>query len=262
MTLDGFSEIAVDLPREFVALVTLNRPERLNALSRKMREELATALRELDKSPDVRSIVITGAGGRAFAAGQDLSESRHFSAGDVDQWIDDWTELFECVLNLSTPTIAVVDGYAVGAGFQLAAVCDFRFASESARFGMPEVDDAIPCITGMWALYELIGRGRVSDLILSGRMIDAREALEWGIVTRVLTKEEIRSEALALASNLAQKSPKVIELDKRMLARLMLQRLPEFEAFAKQAHTLAFESGDPQEAMARFLEKRAAGRSV
>lgn len=262
MDTSSYTEIKVDLSQVPVAIVVLNRPDRLNALSRKMRQELVEALNRLDESPDVRSIVITGAGQRAFAAGQDLTEARTFTGQDVTGWIDDWTGLFQAVLNLKTPTVAAVEGYAVGAGFQLASVCDLRIASDNARFGMPEVDDAIPCITGMWCLYDLIGRGRVADLVLTGRMLDASEAHAWGIVTHVVASGDLREVAVRVADRLAAKSATAIELNKQMLAKLMHDRLPEFESCAKTAHGIAFRSGEPQDVMEQFLEKRGAGRSV
>lgn len=176
-----YSQIRVDdVDDSGVARIVLNRPERLNAISALMREELIDSLRNLDNDPAVKAIVLTGAGERAFGAGQDLGEARTFSEEVIDTWIDEWTTLYRTVIDLATPTIAAVNGYAVGAAFQLAAVCDIRVASETARFGMPEVDDAIPCITGSWSLLQLIGRARIADLILTGRMIDADEARSWG----------------------------------------------------------------------------------
>jgi len=243
-----------------VALVVLDRPERLNALSQRMREELIEALRALDAAPEARAIVVTGAGDRAFAAGQDLDEARAFDEDAVDRWIDEWTALYQTVLELATPTVAAVNGYAVGAAFQLAAVCDLRVASDTARFGMPEVDDAIPCITGSWSLYQLIGRGRVADLVLTGRMIDAQEALAWGLVSRVVPAARLRDEAHATAALLAAKSATTHALNKRLLCRLANERLSEFEAYAKEAHRTAFGSGEPQVAMSRFLAKQAIGR--
>jgi enoyl-CoA hydratase/carnithine racemase len=244
-----------------VARIVLNRPERLNAISALMREELIDSLRKLDSDPAARAIVLTGAGDRAFGAGQDLSEARSFGEDVIDAWIDEWTALYRTVIDLATPTVAAVNGYAVGAAFQLAAVCDIRIASETARFGMPEVDDAIPCITGSWSLLQLIGRAQIADLILTGRMIDANEALNWGLVSRVVPAGELEREATALGATLAAKSATALALNKAFLGRLALERLDEFETYAKDAHRAAFRSGEPQEAMARFLTKQADGRA-
>jgi enoyl-CoA hydratase/carnithine racemase len=261
MRTEDFSEIRIDRSREGVALLVLNRPERMNALSRRMRDELIEALQLLDAAADVGAVVITGAGDRAFAAGQDLTEAKAFDAGAVDGWIDEWTRLFQTVLDMRTPTVAAVNGYAVGAAFQLAGVCDIRIASTSARFGMPEIDDAIPCVTGTWTLYELLGRGRVADLILTGRMVEADEALVWGIAGRIVAPGELIDAALDLAARLAAKSPTALALNKRLLADLLLRTLPTYEEYAKEAHGVAFASGEPQDVMARFLDRSRSARA-
>jgi enoyl-CoA hydratase/carnithine racemase len=260
MTAGEFTEIRVDRQREGVAVVVLDRPERLNALSRRMRDELVAALEHLDAAEDVGAVVITGAGDRAFAAGQDLTEAQTLDEGEVGGWIDEWTRVFQAVLGMGTPTVAAVNGYAVGAAFQLAAVCDLRIASPNARFGMPEIDDAIPCVTGTWSLWELLGRGRIADLILTGRMVGADEALTWGIVSRIVPADQLLAEALQVAGSLARKSAKVLALNKRLLAQLTLETLPDFERYAKEAHGEAFASGEPKDVMARFLEGAAEGR--
>ena len=150
----------------------------------------------------------------------------------------------------------------VGAGFQLALLCDIRIAADHARFGMPEIDDAIPCITGTWTLYDLIGRGRTVDLVLSGRMVDAGEALEWGILTRVVPAADLQQEAHQMASFLATKPATAIRLNKEWFRRLLLEELPATEAYAREAHGSAFATGEPQEKMAAFLSHKAGGRST
>jgi enoyl-CoA hydratase/carnithine racemase len=245
-----------------IATITLNRPERLNALSRRLREELAEVIDRLESDEEVRAVVLTGSGDRAFAAGQDLSEAQRFDAEAAGRWVDEWTLLYERVMRFPKPLIAALNGYAVGAGFQLALLCDIRIAADHARFGMPEVDDAIPCITGTWTLYELIGRGRTTDLILTGRMVDAPEALDWGIVTRVVPAGELRREAIKLATFLAAKPATAIRLNKEWLRRLLVGELPATEAYAREAHGEAFASGEPQEKMAAFLSHKAVGRST
>lgn len=245
-----------------VAEITINRPERLNALSHRVREELKAVLTELESRDDTGAVVITGMGDRAFAAGQDLAEAQLFTAESAAGWVDHWREVFDAVLRFPKPTVAAVNGYAVGAGFQLALVCDLRVASERARFGMPEIDDGIPCITGTWTLYELIGRGRSLDLVLTGRMLSAAEALDWGIVSRVVSHEKVRAAARSLAETLAAKPGTAMRLNKSWYRQLLLERLTPAEHYAKRAHTEAFASGEPQVKMAEFLTKRATGRGT
>jgi enoyl-CoA hydratase/carnithine racemase len=127
---------------------------------------------------------------------------------------------------------------------------------------MPEIDDGIPCITGTWTLYELIGRGRTTDLVLSGRMIDAAEALQWGVVSEVVPAEQLAGAAAALAARLGAKPAAAMRLNKQWLRELLISHLPAAEEYAKRAHGEAFSSGEPQRLMADFLAKRAAGRST
>lgn len=256
-----YADILVEQRPDGVAVVTINRPERLNAFSRVTRSELRHALQALDGQSAIGAIVLTGAGARAFAAGQDLAEAQQFDADRAKQWIDEWGALYDAMLSLTKPCIAAVNGYAVGAGFQVALMCDLRIAAEHARFGMPEVDDAIPCITGTWSLYNLIGHAHTADLILSGRMLSAEEALDWGIVARVVADGDLHSDALATARRLAAKPRTAVRLNKQWLRTLLMHQFDETVAFAKQAHAEAFRSGEPREAMAAFLAKRDAGRS-
>lgn len=261
MSEEQYANICVERRPDGVAVVTINRPERLNAFSRVTRSELKGALQALDAEDAVGAIVLTGAGERAFAAGQDLAEAQQFDAERARLWIDEWGELYDAMLSLGKPCIAAVNGYAVGAGFQVALMCDLRIAAEHARFGMPEVDDAIPCITGTWSLYNLIGHARTAELILSSRMLNAHEALNWGIVTRVVPDSELRADALETARQLAVKPRTAVRLNKQWLRTLLMRQFDATVTFAKHAHAEAFHSGEPREAMAAFLEKRQPGRS-
>jgi len=258
---DPYEHLLVEYPRRSVAVVTFNRPERLNALSSQTRNELVMALGELGLNPDVGAIVLTGAGDKAFAAGQDLSEAQTFDPDMIDSWIDDWGRVYSAVLDLEKPIVAAVNGYAVGAAFQIALVCDLRIAADHARFGMPEIDDAIPCITGTWTLDSVIGRGRITDLILTGRMLDAGEALSWGIVSAVVPARDLLEVALARAAMLAAKPRLAMRLNKALFRNLMLSTFPTFEQYAKQAHADAYRSGEPARVMAEFLARKREGRS-
>jgi enoyl-CoA hydratase/carnithine racemase len=262
MTRPGtLEDVQVDHRRGAVALVTINRPRRLNALAQRTRRDILSAMRSLGVDSAVGAVVLTGAGERAFAAGQDLAEAQDFDQESIDAWIDQWDELYDGVAGLGKPVIAAVNGYAVGAGLQLALVCDLRIAADNARFGMPEIDDAIPCITGTWALYEAIGRARTTELVLTGRMLDAREALQWGLVNRVVGRDQLIDVAVELAGALAAKPRTAMRLNKQWLHRCVMEDFAATKQFAKRAHREAFASGEPQAAMANFLAKRREGRS-
>lgn len=244
-----------------MVILTLNRPARLNALTRGMRDQLRSALHQATADESVGAVILQGAGDRAFSAGQDLDEAKSFGAGDIDAWIDDWETLYSAVLGCPKPVVASVSGYAVGAAFQLALVCDLRIASDAARFGMPEIDDAIPCITGTWALYNVIGRGRVTDLVLTGRMLPAAEALDWGIVNRVTAPDELHARTMDLARLLATKPRMATGQDKSYLRARAWASWAEAAESAKIGHTAAFASGEPQRVMEQFFDRDARARS-
>lgn len=256
-----YVNLLVERHNDGVAIVTFNRPEKLNALDQETRYALCAALRDLQDDHGTRAIVLTGAGGQAFAAGQDLSEAQEFDFERVATWIDEWSMVYDTIISLHKPTIAAINGYAVGAAFQIALTCDLRIAAANARFGMPEIDDAIPCITGAWTLYEIVGRARTADMILTGRLIDAQEALNWGIINRVVPTEELLDTALDQARQLAAKSQLALRLNKERLRQLLMRDYEDTESFAKSAHGEAYGSGEPQRAMEDFLAKRHQGRS-
>lgn len=257
----GYEHILVERLDSGVALIRLNRPERLNAIGDKMRQELASAFEALDEESTVMAVVLTGAGDRAFAAGQDLTEAVDFTPESIEGWIDSFNHLYSAIQNFDKATVAAVNGYAVGAGLQIALLCDLRIASERARFGMPEIDDAVPCITGTWTLYELVGRGRTADMILTGRLLDADEALQWGLVSEVVSHERLPEIAIRWAEQLGSKSQLALRLNKQRLRELLARELDNAEAFAKWAHAECFRAGEAQAAITDFLERRRESRS-
>ncbi|CCG04281.1 enoyl-CoA hydratase/isomerase family protein [Blastococcus saxobsidens] len=257
----SYPNVSVSLGDDGTCEVVINRPDRLNALSVGVKDELVAALSYADRTDSVKSVVLTGAGERAFAAGQDLSEAQEFSPEAIDGWIDSFHRLYSAVLDCSKPTVAAVNGYAVGAGFQLALLCDLRIASSGAKFGMAEIDDAIPCITGTWTLYDSIGHSRTADLILTGRMLPAEEAKSWGLVSEVVAPEDLMTKGRALAVLLGAKPAVAVRLNKNRLAWLLSRERESAESFARQAHAEAYGTGLPQAKMADFLARRREGRS-
>lgn len=245
-----------------VALVAINRPQKLNAFSAQTRRELVAAIGKLGADPAVGAIVLTGAGQRAFTAGQDLSEASQFGSEQASTWVDQWKEVHGTILGLEKPIVAAVNGYAVGAGFQIAVDCDLRIASENARFGMAEIDAGIPCIGGITTLWEMIGRGRTAEVALTGRMLSAREALAWGIVTRVVAQEQLLDAALEQARALAAKPRTAMRMNKQWLRELLLANQARAKEFGRHAHGEAYASGDARRAMGDFLAGRREGRAT
>jgi enoyl-CoA hydratase/carnithine racemase len=245
-----------------VGLITINSEARLNAFSEAMRGQLIEALRSYDESPDTFAIVITGAGRYSFSAGQDLSEAEVMDGPAAERWVDQWCEVYTAFLDLKTPTVAALNGYAVGAGLQTALMCDVRVASTLARAGMPEINDAIPCITGAWSLEGLVADARIADLVHTGRMLDAQEMIEWGLATYLAEPDELMTRADETAQRLATTSQRVFALNKAFLRRGRLARLAEARDVAKASHREAFASGEPAAAMHAFLNRRAAEPSA
>jgi enoyl-CoA hydratase len=240
--------------RGAVGVLTLHRPLVRNAIDGRMIEALHAALDRLAADRTLRALILTGAGGRAFASGADIRELRRRRAADALRGIN--SALFQKVEEFPVPTIAAVRGYALGGGCELALACDLRVAGVSARFGQPEVGlGIIPAAGATQRLPRLIGLGRARDLILTGRIIDAREALAIGLVNRVVPDDRVLQEARALALMLASKSPIALRV-----ARLALSASSAAVEAGRIAERLGqgilFESEDRDEGMDAFLAGR------
>ena len=165
---------------ENVVVITLNRPRVLNALNRALKGELGDALTRIKDDPEIRAVILTGAGDQAFSAGQDLTETKDMSGPEAEEWVREYELLYDRVRMLDVPVIAAVNGWAMGAGCQLALLADIRISSENARYGMPEIRDGIPAVFGLELLWNTIGMSRGLYLVLSGESLDARQAQEAG----------------------------------------------------------------------------------
>jgi enoyl-CoA hydratase len=239
-----------------VALVTMNRPEVLNALSSTVLRNLLAALRTLDEDPRIGCIVLTGSS-RAFAAGADIREMQAKSAGDMaaEDFFGGWGEF----TRLRTPKIAAVSGYALGGGCELAMMCDIIYCSRSAKFGQPEIKlGVIPGMGGTQRLTRLIGRAKAMDMILTGRMMDADEAERAGLVARVFVDDALLPESLAAARTIASYSKPATMLAAEAVDRAEEVSLAEGVLFERRMFHSLFATEDRKEGMAAFLEKRPA----
>jgi enoyl-CoA hydratase len=245
----------VELERDgSVAVVLLNRPEALNALSDELMDELVTRLGELDRDPEVRCIVLGGSE-RAFAAGADIGELAQASA--IDLYYQRRVERWDAIRSLWTPLVAAVSGYCLGGGCELALSCDLIVASESAEFGQPETGlGIIPGAGGTQRLTRAVGKALAMDLILSGRRLSAREALAAGLVARVVAKEAWLEEAKRVARDIAEKGPVASRLAKESVNRAYETTLSAGLEAERRALYLAFASADAKEGLTAFIEKR------
>lgn len=193
---------------EHIAVITINRPTKLNALNKETIQELHEAFSALNKEQAVKAIIITGSGEKAFVAGADISEFANFSVLEGQELAAQGQALlFDFVQNLSTPVIAAVNGFALGGGLELAMACHFRVASTNAKMGLPEVTlGVIPGYGGTQRLAQLVGKGRAMELIMTAGMIDAETAKSYGLVNHVVTQEELLEFAKGIASKIANNS--------------------------------------------------------
>ncbi|HET8652963.1 MAG TPA: enoyl-CoA hydratase-related protein [Gaiellaceae bacterium] len=249
------SEPLVLVDREgAVAVVLLNRPQQLNALSDKLMEELVERLAELDRDEAVRSIVLGGSE-RAFAAGADIGQLAEASA--VELYYQRRVERWDAIRGLWTPLVAAVSGFCLGGGCELAMSCDVIVASETAQFGQPETGlGIIPGAGGTQRLTRAVGKATAMDVILSGRFLSAREALAAGLVSRVVAREAWLEEAKRVARDIAQKGPVATRLAKEAVDRAFEAPLSLGLDYERRLLYLAFTSQDAKEGLKAFVETR------
>ena len=242
-------------PLEGVALVTLDRPEVLNALDSEMLRQLVEALESLDADDRVRAIVLTGAGERAFAAGADIKEMAN--ATPVSLTVANSFARWERIRRIRKPIVAAVRGYALGGGCELAMACDMIVAADDAVFGQPEIRiGVIPGAGGTQRLTRALGKARAMELILTGAQLPAAEAAAHGLVSRVVAREQTLPVALALAAEIAAMPPLAVMAAKEAINRSYELSLEAGLEFERRNFFLLFASEDQKEGMAAFVEKR------
>jgi enoyl-CoA hydratase len=239
-----------------VGIVTLNRPKELNALRTQLVDELVTALEEFDRDEEIRCIVITGAGEKAFAAGADIKEMAGKSPiemmmGGFEHWLR--------IKRIHKPMIAAVGGYALGGGCELALLCDMIVASENARFGQPEILlGVIPGAGGTQRLARTLGKYRAMEMVLTGAQVSAQEMAAHGLVNRVVPQGQHLNEAIKLAQEVAERPPVAVRLGKDAVLAAFETSLEEGLTIERKNFFLLFATEDMREGMQAFIEKRKA----
>ncbi len=240
-----------------VAIVTLNRPEKRNALSLDVMCELQETFRSIGDRDSLRAVILAAAG-KVFSSGHDLAEMTGRTINEYRRIFDVCTSLMHTIQAIRQPVIAEVQGLATAAGCQLAATCDLVVASADASFAIPGVKIGLFCTTPMVALSRAIGRKRAMEMLLTGRLVAAREAAEWGLVNHVVPADELRQMSRKLAGLVAESSPLTVSLGKQAFYSQIDLDQPKAYAYAKEVMSMNALAGDAQEGMTAFLEKRPA----
>lgn len=237
-----------------VGLITLNRPEALNALNKETMEEVTAAVAEFDRDEAIGAIVITGSD-KAFAAGADIKEMAE--KGATDMYVSDWFAGWDELTRARTPLIAAVNGYALGGGCELAMMCDFIIAGDGAKFGQPEVNLGVtPGMGGSQRLTRAVGKAKAMEMCLTGRMMGAEEAERSGLVARVVPAAELLDAALETAGVIAGKSLVATTMIKEQINAVGETTLSQGLLFERRTFHSIFASADQKEGMAAFVEKR------
>ena len=241
--------------KDNIAVITFNRPEALNALNAKMVGEMGQALDQFESDDNVHVIVLTGSQ-KAFAAGADIKEmaDKTFNDAYLGDFISGpWERIDSC----HKPVIAAVSGFALGGGCEMAMMCDLIVASETAKFGQPEITlGIVPGIGGTQRLTRAIGKAKAMDMVLTGRMMDAHEALAAGLVARVVAKDKLLDEAMSMAVTIASFSRSTVMMAKESVKRSFETTLSEGVRFERRLFHACFATHDQKEGMAAFIEKR------
>lgn len=254
-SLPAFRTLLVERDAEQVVTCLFNRPESRNALNETMAGEFRALLAALRDDPRVRALILAGAGEKAFVSGADIAELRDRTRFDAFRRIN--TDLFRALELFPAPTIAAVRGWALGGGCELAMACDLRVCGEGARFGQPEVGlGIIPGAGGTYRLAELVGAGRAKEMVFTGRVIDAREALAVGLVNRVVPDGEVLGAARALAAEIARHGALAVRLAKVAFGARREMSTDAAIALESTLQAVLFEDEEKRRRMSEFLEKK------
>jgi enoyl-CoA hydratase/carnithine racemase len=236
-----------------VAVITLNRPEKLNAWTTPMRNAIIEALDRFDADDEVAAIIMTGAGNRAFSAGQDLSEAHDF---DGERAVA-WQRYYAVLRGLKKPLVMALNGTAAGSAFQVALLGDIRIGHPGVRMGQPEINAGIASTTGPWIMNSMLGMSRTIELTLTGRLMDAEECKNIGLIHHVVAEEKVFEKALEIATELANKPPVAMRLDKQRFREMTEAGFQDCIEAGIRIQREAYDSGEPARMMEEFFRKRA-----
>lgn len=243
--------------KDGIGTVTINRPEVLNALNTEVFIDLYDLFPKLDEDPEVRVVILTGAGEKSFVAGADITDMQTRGSTEIISFQNQGRKTLESIVNLGKPVIAAINGYAFGGGCEIAMCCDLRIASERAKFGQLEINlGIIPGAGGTQRLPRLIGMTKAKELVFTGDIIDAQSALSLGLLNKVVPHESLMGEAVQMARKMVSKSGIALYYAKKAMNTGMDIGLPAAMDFEERCFALCFTTEDQKEGMKAFLEKR------
>lgn len=243
-----------------VAIITLNRPEKLNAWHTAMRNEIIAALAAFNTDTAIGAIVMTGAGDRAFCAGQDLEEAHGFDQARADEWMSEWENYYRTIRTLQKPLLIALNGTAAGSAFQVALLADIRVGHAGSRMGQPEINSGIPSVTGPWIMKQMLGISRTIELTLTGRMMEAAEAHALGLIHHLVEPAEVLPKTLEIARELAAKPSVAMRLNKQRFCEVSEESFVKTIAAGRRIQMEAYATGEPARMMEEFFKKR--GHSI
>ncbi|NIF81344.1 enoyl-CoA hydratase/isomerase family protein [Paraburkholderia sp. Cy-641] len=240
-----------------VAVITLNRPDKLNAWTTPMRNAIIEALERFDDDDNVAAIIMTGAGDRAFSAGQDLSEAHDFDGARAVEWVKEWQRYYAVLRGLKKPLVMALNGTAAGSAFQVALLGDIRVGHPGVRMGQPEINAGIASTTGPWIMNAMLGMSRTIELTLTGRLMDAEECRHIGLIHHLVAQDKVFEKALEIATELAAKPPVAMRLDKQRFREMTEPGFQDCIEAGIRIQREAYDSGEPARMMEEFFRKRA-----
>ncbi|WP_420557163.1 enoyl-CoA hydratase/isomerase family protein [Roseovarius sp.] len=241
-----------------IQIITLNKPKRLNAWDTPMRNDLCKAIAAADTDPEVEAVILTGAGDRAFCAGQDLNEGKSFDAARAELWIEEWRTLYNLIRRFEKPFIGALNGIAAGSAFQVALLCDMRVGHANSPMGQPEIKQGIASVTGFWIIREMLGLARAIDLVQTGRIVSADECHRLGLINEIVEQDQVLPRAIALAQELAALPKQAYALNKQRIVAATQHSFDETFELARTLHKKAFAEGHTQAGMSKFLDRKKA----
>ena len=242
--------------RGTTSIVALNRPQSLNAVNAEMREALIATLGELNRDNEVRVVIITGAGERAFCSGQDLTETVRYGVEDLDHWLNRQHAMYQAVRDLDKPCITAWNGVAAGAGYQIGLCSDLRVGFPELKLGQPEIRAGLASVVGSYLMTLHLGLSQNVQMSLMGKLISGQRAYELGLINYLVPGGQVLERSLALAADLAKLGATVVRLTKQRFRELTQAGFDAALEAAKKAQREAYLSGEPQQAMRTFLDRR------